>query len=87
MKALKGYFTIRFYESSNKKCQAKQIDIHVRVWEGDKVVKVVTHYFGSQFLGHATANDMVQHFEESLVNQRTSYNLAQIRMDGPSVKG
>ena len=44
MKAVKGYFKILFYESLNKKCQAKQIDIHVPAWEGDKVVKVVTRY-------------------------------------------
>ena len=56
MKAVKGYFTILPDESLNKKCQAKQMDIHVRFWEDDKVV---TPYFGSQFLGHATANDMV----------------------------
>ena len=55
MKAVKGYFTILFDESLNKKCQAKQMDIHVRFWQGDKVV---TCYFGSQFLDHATANDM-----------------------------
>ena len=83
MKAVKGYFTILFDESLNKKCQAKQMDIHVRFWEGEKVV---TRYFGSQFLGHATANDMVQHFEESVVNSGLPIcNLAQISMDGPSV--
>ena len=83
MKAVKGYFTILFDESLNKKCQAKQMDIHVRFWEGDKVV---TRYFGSQFLGHATANDMVQHFEESVVNSGLPIcNLAQISMEGPSV--
>ena len=40
MKAVKGYFTILFDESLNKQ---KQMDIHVRFWEGDKVV---TRYFG-----------------------------------------
>lgn len=46
MKAVKGYFTILFDESLNKKSQSKQMDIHVRYWEGDKVV---TRYFGSVF--------------------------------------
>lgn len=74
MKAVKGYFTILFDESLNKKCQAKEAD------------KVVARYFGSQFLGHATANDMVQHFEESVVNSGLPIcNLAQISMEGPSV--
>ena len=59
------------------------MDIHVHFWEGEKVV---TRYFGSQFLGHATANDMVQHFEESVVNSGLPIcNLAQISIDGPSV--
>jgi len=46
MKAVKGYFTILFDESLNKKSQAKQMDIHVRFWEGNKVV---TRYFGLVF--------------------------------------
>lgn len=83
MKAVKGYFTILFDESLNKKSQSKQMDIHVRYWEGDKVV---TRYFGSQFLGHATANDMVKHFEDSVVNSGLPIcNLVQISMDGPNV--
>ena len=83
MKSVKGYFTILFDESLNKKSQSKQMDIHVRFWEGNKVI---TRYFGSQFLGHATANDMVKHFEESVVNSGLLVsNLAQISMDGPSV--
>ena len=83
MKAVKGYFTILFDESLNKKSQTKQMDIHVRFWDGDKVV---TRYFGSQFLGHATADDMVKHFEESVVNSGLPVcNLTQISMDGPNV--
>ena len=83
MKAVKGYLMILFEESLNKKCQAKQMDIHVHFWEGEKVV---TRNFGSQFLGRATANDMVRHFEESVVNSGLPIcNLAQITMDGPSV--
>jgi len=43
------------------KSQSKQMDIHVHFGEANKVI---TRYFGSQFLGHATANDMAKHFEE-----------------------
>ena len=83
MKSVKGYFTILFDKCLNKKSQSKQMDIHVRYWEGNKVV---TRYFGSQFLGHATANDMTKHFEESVVNSGLPIcNLAQISMDGPNV--
>lgn len=57
--------------------------IHVRYWEGNKVVM---RCFGSQFLGHATGNDMVQHFGESVVNSGLPIcNLAQISMGGPNV--
>jgi len=61
MKSVKGYFTILFDESLNKKSQSKQMDIHVHLREGNKVI---TRYFGSQFLGHATVYDMAKHFEE-----------------------
>jgi len=61
MKSVKGYFTILFDESLNKKSQSKQMDIHVHFGEGNKVNN---RYFGSQFLSHATANDMAKHFEE-----------------------
>ena len=41
---------------------------------------------GSQFLGHTTANDMVQHFEKSEVNSGLPIgNLAQICINAPSV--
>ena len=37
-------------------------------------------------MGRATANDIVQHFEESVANSGLPIcNLAQISMDGPSV--
>ena len=71
------------FQNNFKSCQAKQMDIHIHFREGQKVV---TRYFGSQFLGHATANDMVQHFEESVVNcDLPICNLEQISMDGPNV--
>ena len=41
---------------------------------------------GGEMTGNPTANDMVQHFEESVVNSGLPIcNLAQISMDGPSV--
>ena len=49
---IKGPYTILFDESLNKKCQTKQMDVHVRYWTEEQ--KVVTRYFGSQFLGKYT---------------------------------
>ena len=43
-----------------------------------------TRYFGSQFLGHATADDLVTNFVEA-IKDLNSRQLTQISMDGPSV--
>ena len=43
-----GPFVVSFDESLNKKSQKKQMDIHIRFWGTNKVI---TRYFGSQFLG------------------------------------
>lgn len=48
-KSIKGKYCVLFDESLNKKSQQKQMDIHVRFWTEDN--KVITTYFGSQFLG------------------------------------
>lgn len=46
--------------------------------------QVGTHYFTSLFMGHATAEDMIEHFETGTdgLNMR---RLLQLSMDGPSV--
>lgn len=65
-------FVLMFDESLNQKTKLKQMDVHVRFWSSDvkaepdnKLVK--THYLGSAFLGHATAVDMVSHFNVSIL--------------------
>ena len=57
------------------------MDIHVRLWDGDHVT---TRYYGSQFMGHATATDMVCHFKEATA-QLNMRNVLQLSMDGPNV--
>ena len=44
----------------------------------------MTRYFGSKFLGHAKAVDLVSHFKEGL-GELDMKNLIQISMDGPAV--
>ena len=44
---------------------------------------MVTRYFGSKFLGHAKAVDLVSHFKDGL--EFDMKNLIQISMDGPAV--
>ena len=58
------------------------MDVHVRTWEEDG--KVGTRYFGSSFMGHACAEDMIAHFEKCTDSLSIS-KLAQVSMDEPNV--
>lgn len=74
-------YVILFDESLNRFLQSKQMDLHVRLWDG-AVVK--TKYIGSEFMGHSTALDVV----DKMTNQLSEIgvnNLIQISMDGPNV--
>lgn len=53
-------FVVMFDESLNKTTKSKQLDLHVRHWIGDQVN---SRYFGSQFMGHAKAVDLLKHFK------------------------
>lgn len=56
------------------------MDIYLRFLDNDAVV---THYFTSEFMGHATAEDMeVFH---KLTEGLNSNGLVQLSMDGPNV--
>ncbi|XP_048087841.1 uncharacterized protein LOC125286663 isoform X1 [Alosa alosa] len=70
-----------FDESLNQSAKKKQMDIHVRFWKDDRVT---SSYFGSQFLGHARAEDLLQSIKEC-VAQLNSRHLLSVRMDGPNV--
>ena len=84
LKEINGPYSVMFDESLNKSLQSKQMDVHVRFWNPEG--KVTTRYFTSQFLGHGTANDMVDHFTEAVIESDLNMNnLIQIGMDGPNV--
>ncbi|KAJ8414383.1 hypothetical protein AAFF_G00052530, partial [Aldrovandia affinis] len=51
-----GPFVVTFDESFNKATKTKQLDMHVRFWDEGKVQ---SRYLGSQFMGHATAQDLL----------------------------
>lgn len=70
-----------FDESLNHYLQAKQLDMHVRLWDGSEVK---TKYIGSEFLGHSSAQDIVEKINNLLSEIRIK-NLVQISMDGPNV--
>lgn len=81
IKSAKNGYVLLFDESLNQKTQSKQMDIHVKYWENDIVA---TRYFTSQFMGHSTAEDMVEVFHQS--TEGLAYkNLVQLSMDGPNV--
>lgn len=57
-----GPFVLMFDESLNRTSKKKQLDLHVRFWEGGQVQ---SRYLGSQFMGHATAEDLMKHVKVS----------------------
>ncbi|CAM4672851.1 unnamed protein product [Leuciscus chuanchicus] len=74
-------YVLLFDESLNHYLQTKQLDVHVRLWDGPEVK---TKYIGSEFLGHSTAKDVVEKLS-NLLSQLGITNLIQISMDGPNV--
>ena len=74
-------FVLLFDESMNSKTQSKQMDVHLRFWIGDEVR---TRYYHSEFMGHATADDMVSVFD-SVMSPLQIQNMLQLSMDGPNV--
>ncbi|KAG1651529.1 Structural maintenance of chromosomes flexible hinge domain-containing protein 1 [Nymphon striatum] len=82
--SIKGQFVVLFDESLNKKMQEKQMDVHARYI--DEANEVKTRYFGSTFLGHGTANDLMDHFTKSVLESGLPVkNMIQVSMDGPNV--
>ncbi len=75
------HYVILFDESMNQKLQEKQLDFHVRIWNGDSVA---SRYYASDFLGHARADDLMESFIKITKNLPMK-SLEQLSMDGPSV--
>jgi hypothetical protein len=79
VKGLKDGYVLLFDESLNNKDQKKQLD--ARFWDGDNIS---SRYFGTEFMGHATAEDLMRdldHITEGLPRR----GILQMSMDGPSV--
>jgi hypothetical protein len=58
-----GAFVVMFDETLNQTTKTKQMDLHVLYWLNDHVQ---SRFYGSQFMGHATAQDLLQHFKVSM---------------------
>ncbi|KAK0152285.1 hypothetical protein N1851_006335 [Merluccius polli] len=76
-----GPFVLMFDESLNQSLKKKQLDIHVRFWEDDRVK---SSYFGSRFLGHARAVDLLESIKECAAKLNFRHLLS-VSMDGPNV--
>lgn len=83
MKSIKesGEYVLLFDESLNGVTKSKQLDVHIRLWQKDEVV---TRYLGSEFMGHATAQDLKERLRSAMEGLVMS-KLVQISMDGPNV--
>ncbi len=74
-------YVMLFDESLNRYLQSKQLDMHVRLWNGSEVK---TKYIGSEFMGHSSAQDIAEKMN-NLLSEIGIKNLVQISMDGPNV--
>ena len=77
------WYTVSFDESLNKTVQECEMDLLVRYWD-NQTNNVQVRFWNSMFLGHSTATDLVQNFNEGLAGMDPSKNI-QISMDGPNV--
>lgn len=63
-------FVVMFDESLNKTTKTNQLDLHLLYWVGDQAQ---SRYFGSQFMGHATAVDSLKHVKVSIIQKNFYY--------------
>ena len=76
-------FVSCFNRSLNKVVYSKQMDGHIIYF--DEISKQVKHvYIGSQFMGHATVDEMIKDFKEAHNGLDYVMNLIQFSMDGPN---
>jgi hypothetical protein len=76
-------FVICFDEAMNRIAQRGQMDVVIRYWDDGKN-EVSSRFFGSAFMGHATAQCILDSFKETL-NEVSLSSLLQVSMDGPAV--
>ena len=77
------YLVPCFDELLNDVVQKVQMDICLRFWD-IKGTKVTTRYCSSSFLGHATASNLFDSFNDTLGESLLS-KVLQVSMDGPNV--
>lgn len=76
-------FTVSFDESLNTVTQNCQMDLQISFWNKTSNM-VEVRYFGSQFLGHPTAENLVEAFRQATAGVSLR-KLLHLSMDGPAV--
>ena len=78
------YFTLIVDETTTQQSK-KQLDLHTKYWSYQEN-KVTTRYFGSCFLGHATADIMKKSVVETLsVDSLSLQKMIMLSCDGPNI--
>ncbi|XP_041858035.1 uncharacterized protein LOC121650545 [Melanotaenia boesemani] len=80
-------YVVMFDESMNKTTKSKQMDLHLRFWTTDDETgthHVISRFYGSEFMGHSRAEDIMAHFKEG-TKELDLNNMVSLSMDGPSV--
>ena len=77
------FLIILFDESLNKSTKNYQMDIGIRFWS-QEAKQIEVRYWDSQFLRHATSDDLLENFNKSLVGLDLS-QIIKISMDNPGV--
>ena len=82
--SVKPSVVVLFDEAFNSVSNAKQLDVHVSYFDNTENL-VHSYYYGSQFLGHATAQYQLKSFKTVFKNLDYVNRLIQVSMDGPNV--
>jgi hypothetical protein len=76
-------YVVCFDEALNEISQKGQMDIVIRYWD-TRANLVSSRYFCSAFMGHATANDILETFQVAMAELNIG-KVVQVSMDGPAV--
>ena len=83
LKLISLKFVICFDEAFNEISRKGQMDIVIRFWDSS-VNKVCSRYLSLSFMGHSTAEDIMNNFLEASSDIKLC-NLVQVSMNGPNV--
>ena len=78
-----NYYSISLDEGPNDIIQTCMMDVHVRYWSSSKN-QICVRYLDSKFMGHATADDLLENFSDVINNVDGGNRMIQVSMDGPS---